>query len=124
MTIIIFALLLLNLSFVQAQELKPLYQLPEKPNLAVNDLGDTELPLSTFLVGSDKGLFRVTNRNNSIPLWTDGRVEQILLLQLPDSEGNIKPSWMLRTSKGIFVTQDLKNFEERDSGLPFLTIKK
>ena len=124
MTIIIFALLLLNLSFVQAQELKPLYQLPEKPNLAVNDLGDTELPLSTFLVGSDKGLFRVTNRNNSIPLWTDGRVDQILLLQLPDSEGNIKPSWMLRTSKGIFVTQDLKNFEERDSGLPFLTIKK
>jgi len=104
--------------------MKPLYQLPDKPSLSANDEGEADVPTSSFLVGSDTGLYRVTNRNNAIPVWTEGKVEQILLLNLPDSSGFFRPTWLLRTSKGIFITNDLVNFEERDEGLPFLTVKK
>ena len=107
--------------FVTAQEVKPLYKLPSKSSVSA---GNIEAEIDVFLVGSDEGLFRVTNRNTSIPLWTDGRVDQILQVELPDASGNIKPSWLIRTSKGIFYTCDLENFEERDEGLTFLTIKK
>ena len=103
------------------QEVKPLYQLPSKSNVAS---AENETGTDIFLVGSDEGLFRVTSGNTAIPIWTSGRVDQILQVNLPDSNGKIKPSWIMRTQKGIFYSQDLKNFEERDSGLPFLTIKK
>ena len=49
-------------------------------------------------------------------MWEEGRVDQ--LIQLENS------AWLMRTSKGIFYTEDLVNFEERTNGLPFLTIKK
>ena len=105
---------------VFAQEVKPLYQLPAKTTVSS---AETESGTEVFLVGTDDGLFRVTNRNTAIPLWTEGRVEQILRVNLPDEKGQIKPSWIMRTSKGIFYSQDLKSFEERDTGLTFLTVK-
>lgn len=128
MTILIIAIcLLLNVFTLGAQEIKPLYQLPDSTNPAAYSKIEPESSngmLSNFLVGSDEGLFKVTNRNNVLPLWTEGRVDQILYLNLTDEEGKEEPAWMLRTIKGIFVTKDLINFEERDQGLPFLTVKK
>ena len=109
-----------------AQEVKPLYQLPAKVSpTAVDAQTDNEL----FLVGSDEGLFKVTSRNTAFPIWTEGRVDQLLQVTLPvsndiDSSSVYESCWIMRTSKGIFFTSDLKNFEERDNGLPFLTIKK
>lgn len=109
-----------------AQEVKPLYQLPAKVSpAAVDAQTDNEL----FLVGSDEGLFKVTSRNTAFPIWTEGRVDQLLQVTLPvsndiDSSSVYESCWIMRTSKGIFFTSDLKNFEERDNGLPFLTIKK
>ncbi len=107
--------------FLNAQEIKPLYKLPEKT--AVN-AEEVESGTNVFLVGSDEGLFRITNRNAAIPLWTEGRVDQIVPVNFNDSANSLRSGWFIRTSKGIFFSYDLKNFEERDDGLTFLTIKK
>lgn len=123
MTILLIVLSLFFLApSVYAQDVKPLYQLPEK-TLSSNTT-EPETGLNVFLVGSDDGLFRVTNRNSVIPLWTEGRVDQLLQVYLPDDNGFFKNSWIMRTSKGIFFTSDLEKFEERNEGLPFLTVKK
>ncbi len=109
------SLFVLSLFFLTAlafaDEVKPLYRLPEKNPVASQE-GENETDI--FLVGSDNGLFRVTNRNSAIPLWTEGRVDQLLRLN---------NGWLMRTQKGIFYSSDLKRFEERNNGLPFLTIK-
>ncbi len=123
MTIILIALtLFLFTQPLCAQDVKPLYQLPDKST--IGNSADNETGNKVFLVGSDSGLFRVTSRNSAIPLWQNGRVEQILQLNLPDSSGIFKPCWLFRTSKGIIFSQDLQSFEERNEGLPFLTVKK
>ena len=101
-------------------DVKQLYKLPEKTTV-VNQAGIVENDV--FLVGSDNGLFRITNRNSAVPLWTEGRVDQIIKVELADDNGVLIPGWLMRTQKGIFYSHDLKTFEERDSGLPFLTIK-
>ena len=76
-----FLLALLIFVNVFAQEVKPLYQLPEtSANVVSGDGADI------FLGGSDDGLFKVTNRNAAIPLWTEGRVDQILQVLLPADE--------------------------------------
>lgn len=124
MIILLFALILsLNVNSAYAQEIKeikPLYQLPQKAMVSE----ETASMMGTFLVGSDSGLYRVTPSNNVLPLWVNGRVDQILNLEFPSSDGTVKPAWLLRTDKGIFVTYDLEVFEERNNGLSFLTIKK
>ena len=109
-----------------AQEVKPLYQLPSKVSPAASD---AEVDSDIFLVGSDSGLFKVTSQNTAFPLLTEGRVDQLLQIRVPvaddvDADGVYKTCWLMRTSCGVFFTSDLKNFEERDNGLPFLTIKK
>jgi len=106
---------------VFSQTGRTLYKLPEK-NLVPASEDETDKEI--FLVGSDEGLFRVTEGNNAIPLWTEGRVDQLVRVNLPGEKEIFNPGWMMRTAKGIFYTTDFKNFEERDSGLSFLTIKK
>ena len=107
-----------------AQNTKPLYQLPGKITASAESQTDTDV----FLVGSDSGLFKVTSSNNVIPLWTEARVDQIVRVSIPEVAGNSisinKDGWFFRTQKGLFFSEDLKTFEERDNGLPFLTIKK
>ena len=125
---IIVLTLFLSSYFVFSQEVKPLYQLPNNPSVNSSE----EIETDVFLVGSDDGLFKVTNRNSAFPLWTEGRVDQILQINVSldsfeteISEKNVKQTaWIMRTSKGIIFTRDLINFEERNTGLPFLTIKK
>ena len=120
----IMLLLCLPLQIIYAQNTKPLYQLPGKITASAESGSETDV----FLVGSDSGLFKVTSSNNVIPLWTEGRVDQIVRVSLPEFVGHSiegsKDGWFFRTQKGLFFTEDLKTFEERDNGLPFLTIKK
>ena len=116
----------LTVSSLFAQEVKPLYQLPAKVSPLATD---SETDADIFLVGSDEGLFKVTSRNTAFPLWKEGRVDQLIQARLPvsndiDEKYVYENCWIMRTSKGIFFTSDLKKFEERDNGLPFLTIKK
>jgi len=125
MTVLVFVLALLFGTLtapVYAQEVKPLYQLPNK--LTEKTVKDTESEASMFIVGSEQGLYRVTNNNIVFPLWTEGSVEQIVRVDLPQL-GNLSTSgWYMRTSKGLFYTSDFKKFDERNEGLPFLTVKK
>ncbi len=102
-----------------AKEIKPLYQLPEK---SVNVVSEKEA--DAFLVGSDSGLYKITKTNNAVPLWTEARVDQLTKVVLPDEKGVLTSGWMMRTSKGLFYTNDFKTFTEKDNGLSFLTIKK
>ena len=124
MTILIIALcLLLNVNYSYAQEIKevkPLYQLPNKAKI----VEESSSMIGSFLVGSDSGLYRISTNDKALPLWTEGRVDQLLNLEFPTSDGKIQPAWLLRTDKGILITYDLKTFETRNEGLSFLTIKK
>lgn len=70
------------------------------------------------LIGTEFGLFRMTDEG-AVKLWTEAPVKKIL--KMPD--GN-SPRYFLLTDKGIFSTDDLITFTEKNSGLPFLTIKE
>ena len=109
---------------VYAQSTKPLYQLPGKTPASA----EYQVENDVFLVGSDSGLFKVASTNNVIPLWTQGRVDQIVRVSLPEFIGNAiagsKDAWFFRTQKGLFYSEDLKTFIENDNGLAFLTVKK
>ncbi len=112
--------LILTSSF--AKQVKPLYKLPQQKNseeVLASETGETRL----FIVGTSKGLFKVSSGNSALPLWTDGTVEQILRTQIPGENGKIIENWYFRTSKGILFSADLQNFEYRNSGLPSSTIK-
>ena len=116
-------LLVLSLLFITpaafSQEIKPLYTLPEKKVTA----REVSMESDAYLIGSDEGLFKVSSKSYAVPLWTDARVDQIIKI-IPDASKPKKAAFYIRTRKGIFYTEDLVNFEERDKGLPFLTIKK
>lgn len=116
--LLILSMVLLSAA-VFCQEIKPLYQLPEKSGSSVK-VTDSDV----FLVGSDNGLFKINQKNKAIPIWEGGRVDQIERVVLPTESGKAKEGWFIRTSKGLFYSEDLVNFEEKDKGLSFLTIKK
>jgi len=105
-----------------AQEIKPLYQLPEKNVSTIPDLKENNSDL--FLAGSDLGLFLIGKNNKITPLWEDGRVDQIQPVVFALDSEKSTSGWFMKTSKGLFFTTDFKDFEERNSGLSFLTIKK
>ncbi|MBQ9237737.1 MAG: hypothetical protein IJ191_00250 [Treponema sp.] len=78
----------------------------------------------SVVAGSDKGLYRVTNSGAAVPLWTDGRVEQIVRVEVPAENGHPTERWYFRTTQGILFSTDLVHFELKNTGLPLLTIKK
>ena len=95
-----------------AQDVKPLYELPTASD------GGRE---AAFLAGSDKGLYRITPSDTAIPLWTDGKVEQIVHIE---ADGNLGERWYFRTSEGIVYSENLITFELRNKGIAPLIIKK
>ena len=108
---------------------KPLYQLPEKKiNIPDNNLINPSFSDDLFLVGSDLGLYKVTNSNTAVPvakdLFNNVRIDQIIPVKLPLENGKYQAGWLFRTAKGIYFSSDLESFEERNEGLPYLTIKK
>jgi hypothetical protein len=105
---------------VYAQDMKPLYQLPEAGTEPENASGESRL----FIAGSDKGLYRISGNNTAVPLWTEGKVEQILRTEVKSTAGRTKECWYFRTSSGILYSEDLEHFELRNDGLSFLTIKQ
>lgn len=94
---------------------KPLYVLPQRLPLPVHDTNQMN-----FLSGSDKGLYRIIKNKTVEPLWTEGKILQILNVPL----GKDDSAWYFVTNNGILYSHDLKTFEYRNSGLPLLTVKK
>ena len=104
-----------------AKEVKPLYKLPDqqKTQAEVSAGGETKF----LLVGTSKGLFKVSSGNNAVPVWAEGSVEQILRTEIIGENGKVIENWYFRTSKGIIFSSDLEIFEPRNSGLPVSTVK-
>lgn len=104
-----------------AKEVKPLYKLPDqqKAQAEVSAGGETKF----LLVGTSKGLFKVSSGNNAVPVWAEGSVEQILRTEIIGENGKVIENWYFRTSKGIIFSSDLEIFEPRNSGLPVSTVK-
>lgn len=65
------------------------------------------------LLGTKTGLYKI---ENGVPkaIWEGGEVLKIIHTE----------EWIILTSKGIFASSDLINFESRNNGLPFYKIKK
>jgi hypothetical protein len=121
MAIILFLLLtVFSFNNIYAREVKPLYKLPEHVVVKNEKFSETK----TYLAGSSKGLFKITSGNTAIPLWDKGSVEQIVRIEIPGENEKNTEAWYFRTSQGILFSSDLENFELRNEGLPFLTIKK
>lgn len=66
------------------------------------------------LVGTSTGLYAMRG-GKMLPLWTGGAVYKLL---------KNADTWVFLTSEGIYTSSDLVTFEQRNEGLPVLTIKK
>ena len=72
----------------------------------------------SMILGTEEGLAGIDQAGRSASLWSGGAVKKIL-------KGNTENGmlWVILTSEGIFASNDLKNWERRDQGLPRNTIK-
>ncbi len=70
-------------------------------------------PHTEILIGNEDGLFRAGSYN-PVSIWSEGSVEKIIYAD----------GWYLLTTKGVIFSKDLKQFEQRNGGLPFSTVKE
>ncbi len=103
---------------------KPLYEISEvkNNNEKVNNVIQNQV--YNIIVGNDSGLYKVYGKDSIIPLWTEGKVKQIVKTQTVSAEGEKLENWYFVTSKGILYSSDLKNFEYRNNGIPFLVLNE
>ena len=73
------------------------------------------------LVGAESGLYKITATGTAVPLWTECRVSKIVRVTSTEEQG---ASWFFLTAQGVLFSSDLKTFEFRNEGLPFLTMKE
>ncbi len=131
-TVSIIILALLLPVFLQAQEIKPLYSLPEitaakttkKQQSSSQEKTIKKTDSKNSLVATDSGLYRISGAKTFVPLWTGGKVKQILPVEYSDSNGKAFYKYYFVTDKGILYSENLTDFELRNEGLPFLVIKK
>ncbi len=97
-------------------ESRPLYQLPAKlpPQQESNHI-------QYILAGTESGLYKIIGNDTAVPLWTEGRVTQILRTETAGSE-----QWFFATGKGLLKSSDLVNFIPigSENGLPVLIVKE
>ena len=84
------------------------------------------LPLSAeaqqrwnYIWGTDKGAYKRDHGKPVETLWTGGKVQKIIQF----SKASSYDGWALLTDQGIYVSSDLKKWEQRNSGLPERVIK-
>lgn len=109
----------LNLCAQICAQSKPLYRLPESvPEQTESSYAEP------YLIGTDTGLYRILPSGISEPLWTDGKVTQILKTDYSDSNNKRSSKWFFITSKGIISSSDLCEFKESNEGIPYLVLKE
>lgn len=109
--------------------INPLYTLPKivpqsetsstRNSTGTNSITDNNKPL----VATESGIYKIVNSRTILPLWTEGKAKQILRVEQNVGQNKNSEAFYFVTSKGILFSRDLKNFEERNEGLPVLTIK-
>jgi len=91
----------------------------------------------SIIWGTDAGLYRRDRNGRMEILWSGGKVNKILQIsKAPVNTGSTAPgnsrtnanmpvlSWMILTDQGIWASGNLKDWEERNSGLPEKVIKE
>lgn len=94
---------------------------PEPPQQSVARLRpEPEKPAkkSFMVAGTKMGLRKIFEDGSVERLWDGGGVSRVLRTHGADGE-----RWYFLTTSGILTSTDLKEFELRNEGLPFLTIK-
>jgi hypothetical protein len=81
---------------------------------ALPDQSGTSVLAWPLVLGAEEGLFAMNPNNRIQTLWTGGSVKKIL------RQGSL---WVMLSDKGVLVSSDLRNWEERGRGLPVQTIK-
>ncbi|MBP5283713.1 MAG: hypothetical protein J6Y93_03505, partial [Treponema sp.] len=82
------------------------------------------LPGEYILTGSESGLYKIAHDKTVFPLWTEGKVQRIIRTKERRADGTEGDRWYFLTSKGCLTSVNLTDFELRNTGLPFLTIKQ
>jgi hypothetical protein len=78
-------------------------------------------PSPVMLVGTGSGLYSVEPAGLS--MLRPGEVKKILHVKTDPQGGTPDGYWVILGSEGIFVSADLKKWEQRNQGLPIKTIK-
>jgi len=89
----------------------PLYAQTEIKKTILGDAG----PYQSVLLGTNTGLYRLTENSSLTLLWSGGQIKKILA----SPQG-----YYLLTDRGIVFSKDLTNWEERNQGLPVKVLKE
>lgn len=118
-------LILLSSCLLPAQsENNAVYTLPETPAVSEDVPQKTKTSDGFILAGTKKGLYKINQNKFLSQLWSEGSVSQIVRAEKILDNGRKAVQWYFLTTKGIVYSENLQNFEYRNEGLPFLTIKK
>lgn len=118
-------------AFAHAQADRDVELTPQRPSRnsdrsKIYDLPEDAVPeseshlVNNILAGTESGLYKIVGSDTPVPLWTEGRVTQIVETQVDDTQ-----IWYFVTGEGLLRSTDLKNFTflGEEQGLPVLTIK-
>ena len=118
-------------AFAHAQADSDVELTPQRPSRnsdrsKIYDLPEDAVPeseshlVNNILAGTESGLYKIVGSDTPVPLWTEGRVTQIVETQVHDTQ-----IWYFVTGEGLLRSTDLKNFTflGEEQGLPVLTIK-
>ncbi len=113
-------LALLTMGAMCFAQTNPLYELPNKKAVTTQ----ASSPAQEFLLGTDSGLYRLNSSSKMEPLWTKGKVTQIIRTESKSESGEVQSRWYFSSASGILTSSNLIDFRECNNGLPFLTIKQ
>ncbi len=132
-SLLIGSLFLFSSCAASSQPTKSIYKLPESQARTVETA-----PAGGVIAGAESGLYRLTASKTAIPLWTEGCVKKIIQTENTPSlqsaeqtaqndvsaDSSSPNRWYFLTGRGILTSTDLKTFEYRNNGLPFLKMKE
>ena len=89
-----------------------------------DDDGVGALAVRPLLIGTDQGLFSLDRQGAVRTLWSGGTVRKIVPLDYAGYAGGDEGgAWAIMSGEGIFVSTDLRQWENRSQGLPIKTLK-
>nr|MBP3281013.1 hypothetical protein [Treponema sp.] len=98
--------------------------MPENPSQPVSSLKKEKSGKKSFMVaGTKRGIQKIYDDGKVESIWSGGSVSKIIKSESQSESGESVTRWFFLSTKGIVSSTDLKTFEFRNDGLPFLTIK-
>ena len=98
--------------------------MPENPSQPVSSLKKEKSGMKSFMVaGTKRGIQKIYDDGKVESIWSGGSVSKIIKSESQSESGESVTRWFFLSTKGIVSSTDLKTFDFRNDGLPFLTIK-